>query len=291
MTNDELRRITEHIIELPAAPLIVAQILDLIDDPTTSATMLARLLASDQALTARILKLANSSYYAFAKPIKTVQLAITLLGYQTVAGLALTLSFTRGFARSNREDEFDSLAFWEHSLTVAVVARGLARELDLTSGAELFTMGILHDIGKLIIHEYMHDRYLSIESRGRLYGEVSYEAEREVLGVDHAEIGGWLCESWNLPEEICHAVRYHHAPAQAEGKLACVVHLANLMCNRLGRSWPDVQHDDDELTVECLPRLHLRQTKHEDLDWKYYEKMVSAEIERASEFITLIKTV
>ena len=291
MTNDELRRITEHIIELPAAPIIVTQILDLIDDPTTSASLLARLLSSDQALTARILKLANSSYYAFAKPIRTVQLAISLLGFQTVANLGLSLAFTRSFTGAHYEDDFDRLAFWEHALSVAVTARGLARDFGYATGAELFTMGILHDIGKLIIHEYLHDRYMLVESRLRLYDETSSEAERHVLGVDHAEIGGWLCNSWRLPEEIEQAVGAHHAPSTSDNEYACVVHMANHVCNRIQHAWPMVDHRDAEFDLICLQRLPLRLTDDGDVDWDRYDQLAADEITKASEFITLIQNV
>jgi len=289
MTKEELRRVTQHIIDLPAAPVIVAQLIDLVDDPSTSAVHLARLVSTDQALTARILKLANSSYYAFAQPIRTVQHAITLLGFQTVMSLALSLVFMRSFPSRSQEDEFDRQRFWEHALSVAVAARALSKEMNTGGGAEIFTVGILHDIGKLIVHEYMHDRYLLIESRIRLYGETSRLAESAVLGADHAEIGGWLCESWNLPEEIRQGVAFHHEPIHAAGVFTVTVHAADFLCNRLGHVWPPVSHEGEALDPAADERLPWRRVVAGSPDWPYYEKLISEEIDKAAEFISLIK--
>ncbi|MCD4829325.1 MAG: HDOD domain-containing protein [Candidatus Cloacimonetes bacterium] len=291
MKTSDLQRITRQIIQLPAVPVIVVQLLDLVDDPKTSSGTLAQLLSSDQALTAKTLRLANSSYYAFAQPIKTVQLAISLLGYQTVVGLALSLAFTRSFACERHEDEFDVMAFWEHSLSVAVAARGLARELNVEAAPALFTMGILHDIGKLIIHESMYEHYLAIDIRVRLRGEPSYRAERTVMGANHAEIGSWLCESWRLPAEIGCAVRYHHEPSSGEGEAICIIHLADFICNRLGYTWPEAKHAESEFDLVCKQRLGLQLGDNGDVDWQHYDDLVATEIEKAAEFINIVKAI
>ncbi len=287
----DVKEITRHIISLPALPSIVAKLLELIDNPNTSASGLARLISSDQALTARILKLANSSYYAFANQIKTVQLAISLLGFNTITNLAIGLTLTKRFNTEYRDDDFDRMRFWEHCLSVAVVGKRFSEEMKLGIPTEIFTIGILHDIGKLVIHEYLHPRYLEIEKRTRDNGVTSRTAEIEVIGVDHTQIGTWLCQSWKLPVDIENAVGFHHEPDKDPSVETALIHFADGIVNCIGYSSPSVRHNVDEISTNALERLGLPVKEGQKFDWDRYLDIAKDEIERAGEFISILNVV
>jgi putative nucleotidyltransferase with HDIG domain len=209
---ERLRRSTESVLTLPTLPESVSRILGMVDDPETSARALAQAIASDQVLTARVLKLANSSYYGFQQKVGTVSLALVVLGFQSVKDLALTTSVMRTFGKASADARFDMHAFWEHALSVAVASRYLSRVLRVGTVGEAFTAGILHDIGQVVLHEYHPDAFQESLRLSRETGACLHEAEQEVLGAGHPQVGGWLCRRWNLPDNICQAVSLHHGP-------------------------------------------------------------------------------
>ncbi len=287
----DIQEITRHIISLPALPTIVAKLLEMIDNPKTSAAKLAKLISSDPALTARILKLANSSYYAFTNQIKTVQLAISLLGFNTITNLAIGLSLSKRFNTEYRDDDFDRMRFWEHCLAVAIVGKRFSEDFKVGVPSEIFTIGILHDIGKLIIHEYLHPRYLEIEKRNRDRGENSRFAELEVIGVDHTQIGSWLCQSWKLPVDIENAVGFHHEPEKQLTDETAIIHFANGIVNCIGYCSPAVRHSRDEISPVAVDYLKIAKVKDDTIDWEFYFGLAKEEIEQASDFISILNAV
>ena len=209
---ERLRRSTESVLTLPTLPESVSRLLRMVDDPDTSARSLAQAISSDQVLTARVLKLANSSYYGFQQRVGTVSLALVVLGFESVKDLALTTSVMKSFGKASSDERFDMRTFWEHALAVAVASRHLSRVLRVGSAGEAFTAGILHDIGQVVLHEYHPDAFLESLRLVREEGKLLHEAEIEVLGAGHPQVGGWLCRRWNLPDKICQAVSLHHGP-------------------------------------------------------------------------------
>jgi putative nucleotidyltransferase with HDIG domain len=221
-----IRRVTESIINLPTLPTVVSKMLDLIDNPKTSAASLARLISTDQTLTARILKLANSAYYGFPREITTVNMAIVVLGFNTVREMGLSLSVFEVLKNSEDGELFDLSRFWEHSIGCGVAARTVAHKYRPELAGEAFVAGLLHDIGKVIFNQYFKDDFLEI-MRLVHNGAMSLdEAEREIMGTTHAEVGGWLAEKWNLPKLIVDSITYHHTPFDARSS----VQFVSLIC-------------------------------------------------------------
>ena len=209
---ERLRRSTESVLTLPTLPESVSRLLGMVDDPDISARALAQAISADQVLTARVLKLANSSYYGFQQKVGTVSLALVVLGFQAVKDLALTTSVMRAFGKTSADANFDMRAFWEHALAVGVASRHLSRVLRVGTPGEAFTAGILHDIGQIVLHEYHPEAFQETLRLVREQGKPLHEAEIEVLGAGHPQVGGWLCRRWNLPDKICQAVSMHHGP-------------------------------------------------------------------------------
>ncbi len=238
--KQRLRQITEKVIGLPSLPTVVTQLINLVGDPATSARDISQLISADQALTAKILKVANSAFYGFPRKIATVQLAIVVLGFETVKNLGLSVAVLKRFHAGKAHPLFDRQQFWEHAIGCGVAARMLVRKRNRKLEGEAFVAGVLHDIGKLILIEYFPDEFgESLELACDELLTIS-EAEMKVIGVTHAEIGGWLAEKWNLPESLVQAITYHHNPLAVEepSEILMVTHTANALIrhNHIGQA-------------------------------------------------------
>ncbi|NLP01092.1 MAG: HDOD domain-containing protein [Fibrobacter sp.] len=230
-----IKRITESIIGLPTLPTVVSKMIELVDNPKTSAASLARLISTDQALTARILKLANSAYYGFPREISTVNMAIVVIGFNTVKDMGLSLSVFDVFKNLENTPLFDISRFWEHSIACGVASRMLARNYRSRFAGEAFVAGLLHDIGKVILNQYFHTEFIQIMNRTSS-GMTLDEAEKEVIGTSHSRIGAWLAEKWNLPRIISDTILNHHTPweSKQDPVFVAIVSIANYLCHISG---------------------------------------------------------
>ncbi|MBN98439.1 MAG: HD family phosphohydrolase [Gemmatimonadetes bacterium] len=234
LKQQRLRKITESIIGLPTLPTVITQMIGLIDNPQTSARDVSQLIATDQALTAKILKLANSAFYGFPREISTVNHAVVVLGFETVRSLGLSVSVLERFAGGTSNSPFDRQKFWEHSIACGIAARMLAGKFRYRIHGEAFAAGILHDIGKLVLSQYFTDEFIEIIELMRTQNLYIGKAEEMVLGVTHAEVGSWLAERWNLPNQLVDTIAYHHTPGRLQRgvELPSLVHLADFLCRR-----------------------------------------------------------
>jgi len=233
--QDRIKQITQSIIGLPTLPTVITQMIGLIENPGTSAKEVSQLISTDQALTAKILKLANSAFYGFPRGISTVNQAVVVLGFETVKSLGLSISVLERFAVEEITSSFDRQKFWEHSISCGVAARLLAEKFNYHLRGEAFSCGILHDVGKLILSQYFAEEFNQV----LLMSEEEYihisKAEERVLGVTHTDIGRWLAEKWNLPSSLISAIAFHHKPSNSSknnSQLPSLIHLADLLCRR-----------------------------------------------------------
>lgn len=235
-----IKKITESIIGLPTLPTVVSKMIDQVDSPRTSTAALARLISSDQALTAKVLKFANSAYYGFPREISTVNMAIVVLGFNAVKEMGLSLSVFDVFKKTPSNEYFDVTLFWEHSVGTGVAARMLARTYKPTLAGEAFVAGLLHDVGKVILKQYFDPEFAAIIKAQNEKGITLEEAELATIETTHSQIGNWLAEKWNLPELICETIRCHHVPWEANNEplfLACIS-IADYLCHisKVGQS-------------------------------------------------------
>jgi HD-like signal output (HDOD) protein len=228
-----IKKVTESIIGLPTLPTIVSKMIDQVDSPRTSTAALARLIASDQALTAKVLKFANSAYYGFPREISTVNMAIVVLGFNAVKEMGLSLSVFDVFKKTPSNAYFDVTLFWEHSVGCGVAARMLARTYKPALAGEAFVAGLLHDVGKVILKQYFDTEFAEIIKAQQERNVTLEEAELATIETTHTQIGNWLAEKWNLPELICETIRCHHTPWETDKEplfLACVT-IADYLCH------------------------------------------------------------
>lgn len=221
--RDEIRSYILDIRTLPTLPGIVTKLNSLADNDKSSIQEMARLVSSDQVLSARILRLANSPSYGFYR-VATISNAMILLGVDVVKSLVLSSSIFEIMEKS-------VLGLWEHSLGAGVAANIIAKRLRLPECEEISTAALLHDIGKVIIHLKLQNRYADIPTLAAEKEIPLHEAERKVTGTDHAEVGGWLANNWFLPEKLAVPVACHHNvdAAVAHQSKTAVVHLADVL--------------------------------------------------------------
>lgn len=218
---------------LPSLPTVVLRVLESFARDDVDVDQLGRLIAQDQALTARVLRLANSSFYGLQKRVGTLGEAIVVLGFRNVRATVAAVAATSCFAEMRRPG-FDFSAFWRHCAAVGIGARVLADAAG-KSGEQAFVAGLLHDVGILVLLTGFPDHMRAVSDYHRLNQCLYPEAEREVLGIDHAQIGEMLAQRWHFPEVISAAIAHHHHPADAEASgLAGVVHLADCLAHALG---------------------------------------------------------
>jgi HD-like signal output (HDOD) protein len=224
----------ERIEDIPALPGVLIRVWDLAEREETSADDLGRAMSTDAGLTGSVLRLANSAYFGFPGKVSTVTQAIVILGFETVKWLAMGASVFRAL-NPGRSSGIEPKAFFRHSLLVATGARELMERIGPRRAPTSFAGGILHDLGKLVVVEFLPDRWSEIRTR-IAEGEEPEEAEAEVLGLTHAGIGEWFARRWSFPDELTCAVQWHHAPQEADGHLeyAAAVHLGDVIAHRCG---------------------------------------------------------
>lgn len=230
---------TEQIVSavktLPGMPAAAVKLLALMDSEEVTTPAIENILRRDPALTANLLKLANSAYLGLPSKIGSVRQAVMLLGFKRLIQMVIATCTNALMDRAVPGYDLPPGELWRHSVAVSVAAEGLVRELGLPAAEEFFTAALLHDVGKLVLGQFVADDYPRIE-RALAQG-VSFEAaERIVFGTDHAAIGAEVLARWSLPEEIVAAVRFHHTPegADRESLMLDVVHVANMLCLMLG---------------------------------------------------------
>jgi len=216
------------VIRLVSLPEVCLRVNEMMEDPATSARTLGEVISRDTGLTARLLKIVNSSFYGFPSKIETVSRAVTVIGLRELRGLVLAASAVETFSKIPTE-VLNRVHFWRHSVYCGVVAQLVAEECKVLHSERLFVAGLLHDIGKLIIAHRLPEQMKIIKERVAAEQRFDYEIEQEELGFDHADVGGALLREWKMPPTLCDAVDYHHRPGDAEESLmdAAMVHLAN----------------------------------------------------------------
>jgi len=218
---------------LPPCPAVLAKVAAVCKDPGSGARDLGRVIATDEALTSRLIKRVNSAYYGLRGTISTVTQAVVILGYQEIRNIVYAVQTERVFRDGAAPDGIDVIALWDHSLQVAVLAREFCYRIRYPIPEEVFVAGIIHDIGQVILSRLLGDEYRRFKARAHADALDLAAAESAAFGTDHAEVGWRLTAKWDFPESLQSAVRRHHRLDQGEAALrgiAPMVLAANLVC-------------------------------------------------------------
>lgn len=255
MNKVSLEEILAEVDVLPSLPTIVDELVRAMDKEDVSVDELVDGIAGDQALAARVLRVANSPFYGVQHKVSSIHDAVVVLGFRAIGSLVLAASVT-GYFSPPAGYGFDLQGFWRHSIGAALAARALARKggLDAETG---FTAGLLHDIGRLMLVTRHTLEYADVMAECAGEDCPVCDAERRILGFDHAQVGEILARRWRLPAEIVRAVAQHHAPEPVrECSYADIAHVADVLAHALDLARTE-QEMVPSLDVGAWRRLRL----------------------------------
>jgi len=262
-------------LEIPSIPLVLIKIIQTLDEDSSSAKELESLILHDPALSARILRLANSAFYSFYTRVKTISHAIALLGMNLVTSLAIGVNIFDSFTKGAKSEAASINKLWTHSCCVAVLVKEIwvYRGHKEKEGEFAFLCGLLHDLGKVVLFKTYPAHY------GALFAVVKSENdpaisfyEEDNYGLDHAAIGEMLAKQWGFPPELSSVIRKHHDPSELGTPMINAVMLADLMAKQL-----KIGYDGDDGLYEDLSNI---QSKLEISDAEYKHLMEFADRER-----------
>jgi putative nucleotidyltransferase with HDIG domain len=224
---------------LPAFPATVHKVTSLINNPDSSLSELVEVIRLDQAITANILRMCNSAYFGLRHKVDNVHDAIMYLGKQNVVRAVMAAGVSR-FFKDAPGYEAEAKNLWEHAVGSALMSQILARKILKREDSILFTAALLHDIGKVILGEFVSEKYHEIKNVMSVRSCSFLEAEEEVLGINHAGIGGAITAAWNFPQDIQQAIANHHRPDRhpaTTNPMPWLIHLADQGCLMMGIGW------------------------------------------------------
>jgi len=230
--RDSIVALLDNVEGLVSPPGVCLRLFELIHAPTTGVKDIAAVVGVDPNLTSRLLRLANSSFYNFARKIDTISRAVAVIGTAELYQLVLSVSAVKTFSSiPNELVKMDT--FWRHSVYTGLLARALAIRINVLHPERLFVSGLMHDIGSLVLYHQRPDAMRDILLVAEGDEEVLYQAELDTFRLNHATVAGYLMEQWQLPEELIDAVTWHHQPERAEKARmeAHILYLANHMVN------------------------------------------------------------
>ena len=231
----DIDSLLEEVVTLPSLPGTIAHLVSLVDDPECSLAAVAKAISTDPALAMKTLRLVNSAYYGMRQQIATIEHAVVLLGMKVVKNLAFTATV---FDVMKDSDDL----FLRHNVTCGVAMRAIVEakgeNVLVESSDEVFIYGLLHDIGKIVIQQFMPGEYAQIAALCQTRNIPWHQAENEVIGVDHAELGARLAQTWKLPDQLVHAIAGHHDIEKCEAPeakgVAAMLSVADYVCAACG---------------------------------------------------------
>ena len=205
-------KILQSMDQLPPFPMVIQRAITLIDDPKTSALELVDVIQYDQSLTLDVLKLCNSAYFGLRREVKSLREALVMIGFNQLLEIILSRQSAKFFRDPCKGYDLQQGGLWRHSVACALLTRIISKRLNRESTPTHFTAALLHDIGKMVLSKFVKDYSDEIKNVVKNQNLSFIEAEKQILGIDHAELGGKVANKWNFPNMIVSAIRYHHTP-------------------------------------------------------------------------------
>jgi len=253
--RDDLLQLIMTTRDLPAMPHVASKVLELSGNPNTSPVKLQQIISDDQAMAARILKIANSAMYACSRKIKTLTEAIVMLGFNSIRSLVVTSAARNLYSSSNSRMGLKERLLWEHSIGTACACRLLVQTGSPHLGEEAFLAGLMHDIGKLVLNQKAADRFDEVVQTVYNENTMFVETERALLGFDHAEVGAMLVNKWKLSPALELIIANHHKPEtfNPDNPLLLYLDLANEICKQQGIGF--IHHEGADLVGTASNRI------------------------------------
>ncbi|OQY11944.1 MAG: hypothetical protein B6I30_05805 [Desulfobacteraceae bacterium 4572_187] len=264
-------RILKSLGDLPPMHEVVTKAQEIMADPNSNMEDLAAIIETDQSIVVKILKLINSSYYGLGRDVSSIKQACSLLGFRALRELIIAVGVSKVLGRKLKGYGFESGELWLHSIATGFCSRILAEKKNRELASDAYTGGLLHDVGKIILDPYVLERNDAFDDFMKDETKMVLDAEKAILGFDHAEIASDICRKWHIPENVTIAIQYHHYPSLSKGsELAHIVHIADYLVRLSG-----LGYEDDDLMVEleegALDFLDFTQENFSDITFQVLE--------------------
>jgi len=277
---------------LPTLPLIASELVQITREDSLSINQIMPIVEKDPPFAMMVLKLANSAYYGINREVESLHHALVVIGLKELSQLAVGFSVLRVIAPKDDTGLISWEKLWEHSAAVGHVAQLLQDKLKINFESSPYALGLLHDVGKIVLYQLEPEKYRECLSYAAQERCMSYEAESQILGIDHSTVGGWIAEKWQLPPQLVSAISQHHNPEQnddGELKIAsALIHLSDLVCNaqqlNFGTEFIQVIPKD----ATCWTILKEVSPSMDDLDFERFVMGIEDELLNIKNLVQLV---
>jgi len=236
-----LENILQSIKHLPPVPTVIQKALSLLMNQEVSASKIVEVIQYDQALTANVLKICNSAYFGLSRKIYSLQEALVRIGNRNMRIVIMASSLMQFYKKAGDGYDLRKGDLWRHSVACGMMSMILGKTISQRTGHAvedhyLFTTALLHDLGKVVLNEYVKESFEEIVTMVESRKCSFVEAEREIIGMDHAALGARISRMWKFPDRMAEAIAYHHEPESSPEpcSLLYIVHLSDLLCMMMG---------------------------------------------------------
>lgn len=235
MAKQNIEEIIATIEQIPPLPEVSAEIITAIDNDESSIKDITQLIEQDVSLAAQLLKVSNSPFYGTINRVSTIGHAVMILGLGEVKSLLLICAI-QNFFKNSEGDQKTRKQFWQHSILCSQITRLLSRHFDCEKNDTLFISGLIHDLGKIVLDQYLHKDFRLVMTYLEQTRSTFSQAEKEILGVTHYQVAAKLLQQWNFPKQVIMQVFYHHAPWQDPNYTqgTAIIYLANILSKLAG---------------------------------------------------------
>jgi len=274
----DIKSIIKRIDGLKPIPQVTSKVTSIAEDPESSMNDLSNVIIYDTAVTANLLKVVNSAYFGLSENVDSVHQAIVYLGMAQVVDLVLLSASGENLQTAQEGYDLEAGELWKYSVSSALIARELAEKKGVKETHLIFTAALLKDIGKVILNQYVKDSFDKINALVTKQNFTFREAEKEVIGIDHAELGGMVAENWKFSPKMVEIIRHHHRPQDSSiGEFeSSIVYMADTICMMMG-----IGVGSDGLAYrfhrEVVERLELTERDFQEIIAGFGEKLQKVE--------------
>ncbi len=278
-TNPLVESAIAQVGDLATLPEVTVKIIQIVEDPKSTARDLHDVIKNDPALSARLLKVVNSAFYGLPGQISNIDRAIVLLGLSAVKNIAIAASITHLFSSGLPIEGFNGVEVWRHAIAVGVAARMISSTQGKPCVEETFLAGLIHDLGLLVARQVFPRKLAEVVARFANSKESFCSLEREIIGADHQLLGMALGQKWRFPRPLTTVMGYHHRPAelaQANRELPAIIHVADVVASQAGIGF-SLTGQRDSWTSEDLATVHVNTSDLQSIAERLPEEVTVAE--------------
>jgi len=277
----DIKSIIKKIDHLTPIPQVASKVMSIAEDPKSSMYDLSKVIIYDTAVTANLLKVLNSAYFGLPEKVDSVHQAIVYLGMAQVVDLVLLSASGENLQKAQEGYDLEAGELWKYSVSSAILARELAEKKGVKETHLIFTAALLKDIGKVILNQYVKDSFDKINALVTKQNFTFREAEKEVIGIDHAELGGMVAENWKFSPKMVEIIRHHHRPQEASISEfeSAIVYMADTICMMMG-----IGVGSDGLAY----RFHREVVESLELTESEFQKIIAGFVEKIKQLETMI---